>query len=99
MELTREQFAEKINSLNEQGATFNVESEDTGSIYLSLYGCNMSVTLEEGVCGEIDMFKPHTEMGVSIDFDLVNGIEEDEVGVIYLIMNNGLADVAIKAIS
>ena len=98
MELTKQQFAEKINSLNEQGATFNVESEDTGSVYLSLYGCNISVTLEEGVCGEIDMFKPHTEMGVSIDFDLVNEIEEDEVGVIYLIMNNGLADVAIKAI-
>lgn len=99
MELTREQFAEKINSLTEKGATFNVESEDSGSVYLSLYGCNISVTLEEGICGEIDMFKPHTEMGVSIDFDLVDGIKEDEDGAIHLELNNGLADVVIGVVS
>ena len=99
MELTREQFAEKINSLNEQGTTFNVESEDSGSVYLSLYGCNISATLEEGICGEIDMFKPHTEMGVSIDFDIVNEIEEDEDGAIHLELNNGLADVVIRVVS
>lgn len=98
MELTREQFAEKINSLNEQGATFNVESEDSGSVYLSLYSCNISITLEESICGEIDMFKPHTEMGVSIDFDLVDEVEEDEDGAIHLELNNGLADVVIRVV-
>lgn len=98
MEITREQFAEKINSLNEKGATFNVESTDSGSVYLSLYGCNISVTLEEGICGEIDMFKPHTEMGVSIDFDLVDEVEEDEDGAIHLELNNGLSDVVIRLV-
>lgn len=98
MELTREQFAEKINSLNEKGVIFNVESEDSGSVYLSLYGCNISVTLEEGICGEIDMFKPHTEMGVSIDFDLVDEIKEDEDGAIYLELNNGLSNVVIRLV-
>ena len=98
MELTREQFAEKINSLNEKGATFNVESVDTGSVYLSLYSCNITVTVEGGICGEITMFKPHTEMEVSIDFDLVGWIEEDEDGAIHLELNNGLSDVVIRPV-
>lgn len=97
-ELTREQFAEKINSLNEKGATFNIESTDSGSIYLSLYGCNISVNLEEVVCGEITMYKPHTEMEVTIDLDLVNWIEEDEDGSIRLELNSGLSDVVIKPV-
>ena len=98
MELTKQQFMEKINSLNEKEATFNVESVDTGSVYVSLYGCNISITLEDGICGEITMFKPHTEMGVSIDFDLVDGIKEDEDGAIHLELNNGLADVVIRPV-
>ena len=98
MELTREQFAEKINSLNAKGTTFNVESTDTGSVYLFLNGCNISVKLEEVVCGEIVIFKPHTEMEVTIDFDLVNWIDENEDGAIRLELNSGLADVVISPI-
>lgn len=75
-----------------------MESEDTGSVYLSLYGCNISVTVEEVVCGEITIYKPHTEMEVSIDFDLVDGIKEDEDGAIHLELNNGLADVVIRVV-
>lgn len=99
MEITREQFSEKINSLTQKGTTFNVESEDTGSIYLSLYGCNISINLEECVCGEITiMYKPHTEMEVTIDFDLVDWIEESEDGDIRLELNSGLADVVIRPV-
>ena len=96
-ELTREQFAEKINSLNEK-TTFNVESTDTGSVYLFLNGCNISVKLEECVCGEITMYKPHTEMEVTIDFELVNWVEEDEDGSIRLELNSGLSDVVIRPV-
>lgn len=98
MEITREQFSEKINSLTQKGATFNVESADTGSVYLFLNGCNISVKLEECVCGEITMYKPHTEMEVTIDFDLVDWIEEDEDGAIQLELNSGLADVVIRPV-
>lgn len=98
MELTREQFMEKINSLTSKGIAFNVESTDSGSVYLSLYGCNISVKLEECVCGEIVMYKPHTEMEVTIDFDFVNWIEENADGSIRLELNSGLADVVIRPV-
>lgn len=99
MELTKQQFVEKINSLNANKATFNVESADTGSVYVSLYGCNISVTLEDGICGEISMYKPNTEMDISIDFDLVDWIEEDEEEkTIRLELNNGLSDIVIGAV-
>lgn len=35
-ELTREQFVEELAALDEDKNKFNVESEDSGSIYLSL---------------------------------------------------------------
>ena len=98
MELTKQQFVEKINSLNEKGATFNVESVDIGSVYLFLNGCNISVKLEECVCEEVTMYKPHTEMEITIDFDLVNWIEEDEDGAIQLELNNGLSDLVIRLV-
>lgn len=98
MELTKQQFAEKINSLIEKGATFNVESVDTGSVYLFLCDCRISVTLENGVCGEATMYKPHTGIEITIDFDIVDEIKEDEDGTIYLELSNGLSDVVIKAI-
>lgn len=98
MEITREQFAEKINSLNKKGATFNVESTDTGSVYLSLFGCIIHVDLEEVVCGEITMYKPHTEMEITIDLDLVNWLEENEDGSIRLELNSGLSDVVIRPV-
>ena len=97
-ELTREQFSEKINSLNKKGKTFNVESTDTGSVYLFLNGCNISVKLEEVVCGEITMYKPHTEMEVTIDFDLVDWLEENEDGSVRLELNSGLSDVVIRPV-
>ena len=96
MELTREQFVEEMTVLNEKGAIFNVESSDTGSVYLSLYGCNVSATLEDGAFGEITMHKPYTDMEVTIDFDIVNTITKDDDGEICLEMLNGISDVVIK---
>ena len=96
MELTREQFVEEINSLNEKGAIFNLESSDTGSVYLSLSGCNVSVTLEDGVWGEITAYKPHTDMEVSIDFDIVDAIIKNDDGDICFEMSNGISDIVIR---
>ncbi len=80
MELTREQFTEELAALEEDKNKFNVESEDSGSIYLSLYGCKIETTLEDGICGEIVMFKPYTEMEVRLDFDIIDAITKEEDG-------------------
>lgn len=96
MEMTREQFVEELTTLGENKNNFNVESEDSGSVYLSLYGCKVETTLEEGVCGEITIFKPHAEMEVRLDFDIVDSITKEEDGSYRLEMDNGLSDIVIK---
>ncbi len=99
MELTREQFAEELATLGEDKNKFNVESEDSGSIYLSLYGCKIETTLEDGVCGEIVMFKPYTEMEVRLDFDIVDMITKEEDGSYRLEMDNGIPDIVIRNVA
>lgn len=99
MELTREQFVKEVAALSEDANKFNVESEDTGSVYLSLYGCKIETTVEDGICGEITMFKPHTEMEVRIDFDVIDVITKEDDGSYRLEMNNGMSDVVIRNIA
>ncbi len=96
MEMTREQFAEELAALGEDKNNFDVESEDSGSIYLSLYGCKVEATLEDGICGEIVMFKPYTEMEVRLDFDIITAITKEEDGSYRLEMDNGMTDVVIR---
>jgi len=96
MELTREQFVNELTALGEEKNKFNVESEDSGSIYLSLYGCKVETTLEDGICGEIVMFKPYTEMEVRLDFDIIDTITKEEDGSYRLEMDNGMPDVVIR---
>jgi len=99
MELTKEQFAMELAALGEDKNQFNVESEDSGSIYLSLYGCKVETTLEDGICGEIVMFKPYTEMEVRLDFDIIDTIAKEEDGSYRLEMDNGMPDVAIRNVA
>ncbi len=99
MELTREQFAEELATLGENKNQFNVESEDSGSIYFSLYGCKIETTLEDGICGEIVMFKPYTEMEVRLDFDIIDAITKEEDSSYRLEMNNGMPDIVIRNVA
>lgn len=96
MEMTKEQFTKELAALEEDENKFNVESEDSGSIYLSLYGCKLETTLEDGICGEIVMFKPYTEMEVRLDFDIIDAITKEEDGSYRLEMDNGMPDVVIR---
>lgn len=92
MELTRNEFIEAIGKANEEGKTFNVESEDSSSVYLSLYGCIASVNEEDGLEGEITFFKPHTAMEVRLDFAIIDVIYKESDGY-RLEFNNGMPDV------
>lgn len=92
MEMTKKEFLETINKANEEGKVFNVESEDSSSVYLSLYGCTASVNEEYGIEGEITFFKPHTAMEVRLDFAIIDAIYKESDGY-RLEFNNGMPDV------
>ena len=97
MELTREQFVEEIKKLSVKETTFNVSSSDIGNVNLYLRGCVINVNAEEGIEGEITIFKPHTEMEVTLDFNTVNEITKQ--GNIYtLSFVIGIADIDIEVI-
>ena len=78
MELTRKQFVQEITDLTENGMHFNVESEDTGLVYVRMYGCLLSVILEDDILGRITVFKPLTEMEITIDFDFIGVLTKEE---------------------
>lgn len=97
--MTREQFVEELTALEDNKNNFNVESEDSGSVYLSLYGCKVETALEDGICGEITMFKPHTEMEVRIDFEIIDSITKEDDCSYRLEMNNGMSDIVIRNVA
>jgi len=99
MELTRNQFVNELVALGEDKNKFNVESEDSGVIYLSLNGCKIETSLEDGICGEIVIFKPYTEMEVRIDFDIINAIAKEEDGSYRLELDRGMSDVVIRNVA
>lgn len=99
MEMTKEQFLKELAALEEDKNKFNVESEDSGSIYLSLYECQVEATLEDGICGEIVMFKPYAEMEVRLDFDIIDAITKEEDGSYRLEMDNGMSDIVIRNVA
>lgn len=99
MEMTREQFVEELTALGDSKNNFNVESEDSGSVYLSLYGCKVETTLEDGICGEITIFKPHAEMEVRLDFEVIDSITKEDDCSYRLEMNNGMSDIVIRNVA
>lgn len=92
MELTKKEFLEAINKANEEGKKFNIESEDSSSVYLSLYGCTIETSEENGIEGEITFFKPHTAMEVRLDFAIIDAIHKESDGY-RLEFNNAMPDV------
>lgn len=94
--MTREQFVEEINGLK-AGTTFNVSSSDIGNVTFYLRGCSITANLEEGANGEVTIFKPHTDMEVTIDFDIVDEITKQD-NTYTLSFVNGLSDVDIEVI-
>ena len=97
MELTREQFVKEITTMSES-RVFNVQSDDSGSVYLALYGCKVGASLEEGIEGEITIFKPYAEMDVTIDFAIVDTITKEDNNY-RLEFNNGMSDVVISVVA
>lgn len=95
MKMTREQFVKELSALEEKKIRFVVESEDSGSVFIAFYGCEIKTSLDDGIGGEIIMIKPHTEMEVRIDFDIVDAITKEGVGSYRLEMNNGMSDIVI----
>lgn len=95
--LTLKQFADELADLGED-KTFNVQSDDSGSVYLALCGCKIGISFEEGVNGEISMFKPHSAMDVILDYVIVDSIIKETDGVYRLIFNNGMSDVVISIV-
>ncbi|MBQ2882507.1 MAG: hypothetical protein IJE43_01860 [Alphaproteobacteria bacterium] len=96
MEMTRGQFIEEIKQLKE-GITVNVSSSDIGNVTLYLRGCVIKASSEDGVDGEITIYKPNTDMEVSIDFDIVDEITKQD-NIYTLSFRNGLSDVDIEVV-
>lgn len=90
-DLTKEQFMEEIEVFVGTDVTFNVESQDGGSIYFSMSECKITVDKD---FREIKIFKPYTMMEADICLDIVDNIckKEDEYRLEF---NNGMADVVI----
>ena len=80
--LTVKQFIKEIEDANEN-ILYNVESVDSGSVSLSLNDCKIQTNPKDGVGGEITMFKPCTEMEVTIDLNIVNDITRDDNCLLY----------------
>lgn len=93
----KEQFVKEISSFGEN-TTFNIESGDSGTVYFALYECKVNVSLEDGIEGEITFFKPHANVEVRFDFDIVDEIFKRD-NTYTLSFNNGLSDVDIEVIA
>ena len=71
--LSMEEFRLELEQLASEGMKFDVKSQGTGNIYLSIPGCDVSVYQENGeICGEIIITKPEENMKFTIDFDAVD---------------------------
>lgn len=97
MRLTREQFAEELATMDES-KVFNVQSDDSGSVHFALYDCKVHVSLEEGIEGEITIFKPYSSMDVTIDFAIVDTITKEDDNY-RLEFNNGMSNVVISVVA
>ena len=71
--LSMEEFKLELEHSRSNGMRFDVKSQGTGNIYLSIPCCDVSVYQEnEELCGEIIIEKPVANMKFTIDFDAVD---------------------------
>lgn len=97
MEITREQFIKEITELSSKGRHFNVSSSDIGNVNLYLQGCVIKANEEEGINGEINIYKPYANMEVAIDFNIIDEITKQDK-TYTLSFSNGLSDVDIEVV-
>lgn len=78
--LSMEQFKADLEKLRSEGLKFDVKSQGTGNIYLSITNCDVLVYQEyEDICGEIIITKPETDVRISFDFDaVIDVLTEDD---------------------
>lgn len=98
MEMTRELFIEEIIPLVEECTRFNVESANSGSVFLSLYGCVIDINKDDGISGELIMYKPDTLMEVDVDFAIIDTITKEDDSY-RLEFNNGMSDIVISVVA
>lgn len=97
MELTREQFINEIMDLAAKETKYNVSSSDIGNVNLYLRECVITANAEEGVLGELTIFKPYTDMEVTLDFNIVDEITKQ--GNVYtLSFSSEMSDVDIEVV-
>ena len=97
MEMTREQFVKELAVLGES-RVFNVQRDDSGSVHFALDGCKVETALEEGIEGEITMFKPYSNMDITLDFTIIDTITKEDDSY-RLEFNNGMSDVVITVVA
>lgn len=98
MELSKEAFINELTELAQNGARFNVESEDSGSMYFSLGGCCVAFS-DDGIDGEVVFFKPNTDMEVTFDFNIIGCITKTSEKTYGIEFNANIADVTIMKIA
>lgn len=76
--MTKEQFVKEIEQLSAKTKVFNVSSSDIGNVNLYLQGCTINVNAENGIDGEITIFKPYANMEVTFDFSIVDEISKQD---------------------
>ena len=97
MELSREQFIKEITELSAKKATFNILSSDIGNMTLYMKECLITAKAEDGINGEIAIYKPYTDIEVTVDFDIVDAITKQDK-TYTLSFSNGLSDVDIEIV-
>lgn len=98
MELSKEAFIKELMELVQNGARFNVESVDSGSMYFSLGGCSVAFS-DDGIDGEFVFFKPNFDMNVTFDFDIIECITKTSEKTYGIEFNANIADVTITKIA
>ena len=58
----------------------------------------MTFALEEGIEGEITVFKPYSNMDVTLDFAIIHTITKEDKDY-RLEFNNGMSDVVISVVA
>ena len=94
--IKKEQFVKEISSFGEN-TTFDLESEDSGTVFFALSGCKVNASLEDGIDGEITFFKPLANAEVRFDFDIIEEITKQD-NTYTLSFSSGLSDVNIEVI-
>lgn len=77
--LSMEEFRLELEQLASEGMKFDVKSQESGNIYLSIPSCDVSVYQENGeLCGEIIITKPESDMKITFDFDTVDFVYSED---------------------